>query len=109
MNIEEFRARVAESAAAAQKAARHLSSLDEMAEKDEYIQSPDLNVSKKRNKAMGHESSSSSFSGVSNINEANGVSRDQGGEVDVKPRESVSQTTLDQTYQLFTTIFTLST
>lgn len=69
MNIEEFRARVAESAAAAQKAARHLSSLDEMAEKDEYIQSPDLNVSKKRNKTMGHESSSSSFSDANSSSE----------------------------------------
>eukprot|EP00986_Skeletonema_menzelii_P021369 scaffold34309_cov166-Skeletonema_menzelii.AAC.2 len=69
MNIEEFRARVAESAAAAQKAARHLSSLDEMAENDEYIQSPDLNVSTKRNKTMGHESSSSSFSDVNSSSE----------------------------------------
>lgn len=40
MNIEQFRA-------AAQKAAKQLSSLDEMAENDEYIQSPDLNVSKR--------------------------------------------------------------
>eukprot|EP00984_Skeletonema_dohrnii_P013023 scaffold5363_cov113-Skeletonema_dohrnii-CCMP3373.AAC.7 len=67
MNIEQFRARVAESAAAAHKAARHLSSLDEMAENDEYIQSPDLNVSTKTKKGiMGHESSSSSFSNDAN-------------------------------------------
>ena len=66
MNIEQFRARVAESAAAAHKAARHLSSLDEMAENDEYIQSPDLNVSTKTKKGMGHESSLSSVSNDAN-------------------------------------------
>ena len=70
MNIEQFRARVAESAAAAHKAARHLSSLDEMAEKDEYIQSPDLNVKTKKGLLMGQESSSSSFSDAPNSSSA---------------------------------------
>lgn len=76
MNIEQFRARVAESAAAAQKAARHLSSLDEMAEKDEYVQSPNLNVRTKTKKGMGHESSSSSFSDANSSSEIPAVVED---------------------------------
>ena len=62
MNIEQFRARVAESAAAAQKAARHLSSLDEMAEMDKYVQSPHMNVKpRRRNNGDGTGPSSSSL------------------------------------------------
>ncbi len=76
MNIEQFRARVAESAAAAHKAARHLSSLDEMAEKDEYIQSPDLNVSTKTKKTVGRESSSSSLSDAHSSSEIPAVVED---------------------------------
>jgi hypothetical protein len=69
MNIEQFKARVAESAAAAQKAARQLSSLDEMASNDDYIKSPDLNVRTKTKKGMGSESSSSSFSDANSASE----------------------------------------
>ena len=53
MNIEQFRA-------AAQKAAKQLSSLDEMAENDEYIQSPDLNVSKRNSGSSADDYANSS-------------------------------------------------
>ena len=42
--VEKFKSRVVQSAAAAAIAARQLSSLDEMAENDEYVQSEGLNV-----------------------------------------------------------------
>lgn len=76
MNIEQFKARVAESAAAAQKAARQLSSLDEMASNDDYIKSPDLNVRTKTKKGMGSESSLSSFSDANSASEIPAVFHD---------------------------------
>ena len=70
MNIEQFRA-------AAQKAAKQLSSLDEMAENDEYIQSPDLNVSKKKSgsSADNHANSSSELSTCNYIARQQGVKK----------------------------------
>ena len=48
MNLDTFRTRVAQSAQAAASAARQFSSLDEMAQNDDYVQSEGLNVSNKK-------------------------------------------------------------
>jgi hypothetical protein len=48
MNLDTFRSRVAQSAQAAALAARQFSSLDEMAQNDEYVQSDSLRVSSKK-------------------------------------------------------------
>eukprot|EP00804_Cyclotella_cryptica_P003635 CCRYP_002236-RA/>CCRYP_002236-RA protein AED:0.00 eAED:0.00 QI:28/-1/1/1/-1/1/1/226/425 len=48
MNLDTFRSRVAQSAVAAATAARQFSSLDEMAQNDDYVQSEGLNVSNKK-------------------------------------------------------------
>jgi len=61
--MELFRARVAESAKAAAGAARQLSSLDEMAQNDDYVQSEGLRVSDKKDRT----SSASSFTDNSEI------------------------------------------
>ena len=53
MNFDIFRSRVAQSAQAAAIAARQVSSLDEMAQTDEYVQSEGLNVSNKKKKNAG--------------------------------------------------------
>jgi hypothetical protein len=51
MNLDTFRSRVAQSAQAAALAARQFSSLDEMAQNDEYVQSDGLRVSSKKKAA----------------------------------------------------------
>jgi len=59
--VEKFRSRVLQSASAAAIAARQLSSLDEMAQNDEYVQSEGLNVSSSNNsKKSSRESSAAS-------------------------------------------------
>ncbi|KAL7488550.1 hypothetical protein ACHAW6_014133 [Cyclotella cf. meneghiniana] len=48
VNLDNFRSRVAQSAVAAATAARQFSSLDEMAQNDDYVQSEGLNVNNKK-------------------------------------------------------------
>jgi hypothetical protein len=61
MNLDTFRSRVAQSAAAAATAARQFSSLDEMAKNDEYVQREGLNVSNKKRNEMAQSSDGSTI------------------------------------------------
>lgn len=60
--VEKFRSRVLQSASAAAIAARQLSSLDEMAQNDEYVQSEGLNVSSSNNSKKSSRVSSAASS-----------------------------------------------